>query len=189
MLLNQVGARRSAGGVFFDSLGRPSVGPLSLDAGRGDLGRGDLGRGDLGRGDLGRGDLGRGDLGRGDLGRGDLGGTILGRGDLGRGDLGGGDLFVGDPDEPFGELDFETAGDLAKTPPIEFRACVIGEELPRRADAVPPVRLDWTSPTVGAVAPVRDPARSRAGAHARGRRSRPRSWGSWTPWSVRSTTP
>ncbi|MCK7510069.1 MAG: hypothetical protein MZV70_42555 [Desulfobacterales bacterium] len=33
----------------------------------------------------------------------------LGRGDLGRGDLGGGDLFVGDPDSPGGELDFETA--------------------------------------------------------------------------------
>ena len=46
IVLNQVGARRSAGGLFFDSLGRPSVGPLSLDAGRGDLGRGDLGRGD-----------------------------------------------------------------------------------------------------------------------------------------------
>ena len=38
IVLNQVGARRSAGGLFFDSLGRPSVGPLSLDAGRGDLG-------------------------------------------------------------------------------------------------------------------------------------------------------
>ena len=151
LLLNQVGARRSAGGVFFDSLGRPSVGPLSLDAGRGDLGRGDLGRGDLGRGDLGRGDLGRGDLGRGDLGRGDLGGTILGRGDLGRGDLGGGDLFVGNPDEPFGELDFETAGDLAKTPPNEFRACVIGEDCPGGPTPFHRVRLDWTSPTVGGV--------------------------------------
>ena len=90
--------------------------------GRGDLGgeqgrRGPRAAGILGRGDLGRGDLGRGDLGRGDLGRGDLGRGDLGRGDLGRGDLGGGDLFVGDPDSPGGELDFETATDLAKTPP------------------------------------------------------------------------
>ena len=151
IVLNQVGARRSAGGLFFDSLGRPSVGPLSLDAGRGDLGRGDLGRGDLGRGDLGRGDLGRGDLGRGDLGRGDLG-TILGRGDLGRGDLGGGDLFVGDPGSPFGELDFDTAVDLGKTPPNEFRACVLGENCPTGATPLHRIRLDWTSPTVGAVA-------------------------------------
>ncbi|MGH9311064.1 MAG: Ig-like domain-containing protein [Vicinamibacterales bacterium] len=151
ILLNQVGSRRSAGGLFFDSAGRPSLGPLSLDAGRGDLGRGDLGRGDLGRGDLGRGDLGRGDLGRGDLGRGDLG-TVLGRGDLGRGDLGGGDLFVNNPDGPFGELDFDTAVELAKTPPNEFRACVLGENCPVGATPLHRIRLDWTSPTVGAVA-------------------------------------
>ncbi|HSP92861.1 MAG TPA: hypothetical protein VLN08_18245, partial [Vicinamibacterales bacterium] len=127
VLLNQIGARRNTGGVYADPEGYLFVGPLSLDSGRGDLGRGDLGRGDLGRGDLGRGDLGRGDLGRGDLGRGDLGrGDLgrgdLGRGDLGRGDLGGGDLFVGDPANPGGELDFETATDLARTPPNEFTA-------------------------------------------------------------------
>jgi hypothetical protein len=152
IVLNQVGARRSAGGLFFDSLDRAAVGPLSLDAGRGDLGRGDLGRGDLGRGDLGRGDLGRGDLGRGDLGRGDLGSSsILGRGDLGRGDLGGGDLFVGGPGEPIGELDFETAGDLAKTPPAEFRACVIGESCVGTETPLHRVRMDWTSPNVGGV--------------------------------------
>jgi VCBS repeat-containing protein len=150
MTLAQTGARRSAGGLFFDSEGNPSVGPMSLDAGRGDLGRGDLGRGDLGRGDLGRGDLGRGDLGRGDLGRGDLG-TIFGRGDLGRGDLGGGDLFVGDPSEPGGELDFETAVGLAKTPPTAFQACVLGETCIQGDTPLHRVRLDWTSPTVGAV--------------------------------------
>jgi hypothetical protein len=151
IVLNQTGARRSAGGLFVDSSGRYAVGPLSLDAGRGDLGRGDLGRGDLGRGDLGRGDLGRGDLGRGDLGRGDLG-TIFGRGDLGRGDLGGGDLFVGGPGEPGGELDIETAVGLAKTPPNEFRACVLGENCPEGETPLHKVRLDWTSATVGAIA-------------------------------------
>jgi VCBS repeat-containing protein len=154
--LNQLGGRRNTGGLLIDSAGGLYVGPLSLDAGRGDLGRGDLGRGDLGRGDLGRGDLGRGDLGRGDLGRGDLGrGDLgrgdLGRGDLGRGDLGGGDLFVGNPYQE-GELDAETAGDLARTPPNEFTACVIGENCP--PGPVTPlhaVRLGWTVPNVGGV--------------------------------------
>lgn len=135
IVLNQVGARRSAGGLFVDAAGRFAVGPLSLDAGRGDLGRGDLGRGDLGRGDLGRGDLG----------------TIFGRGDLGRGDLGGGDLFVGGPGEPGGELDFETAVFLAKTPPNQFRACVIGQDCPEGETPFHKVRLDWTTPTVGAI--------------------------------------
>ena len=151
IVMNQVGSRRTAGGLFIDAQGRPAVGPLSLDTGRGDLGRGDLGRGDLGRGDLGRGDLGRGDLGRGDLGRGDLG-TLFGRGDLGRGDLGGGDLFQGNPAEPWGEIDFVTAVDLAKAPPNQFSACVIGETC---AGVVVPrhrVRLEWTSPNIGGVA-------------------------------------
>ena len=162
LLVNQVGGRRSTGALYqLDASGRLAVGPLSLDSGRGDLGRGDLGRGDLGRGDLGRGDLGRGDLGRGDLGRGDLGrgdlGTMaLGRGDLGRGDLGGGDLFVGDPNNPGGELDFETAGDLAKTPPNTFDACVVGGDDSRYAcrDLQAPlhqVKLSWLSPNVGGV--------------------------------------
>jgi VCBS repeat-containing protein len=148
--LRQMASRRSGGGLFRNELDQYAMGPLSLDAGRGDLGRGDLGRGDLGRGDLGRGDLGRGDLGRGDLGRGDLG-TIFGRGDLGRGDLGGGDLFVGDPSEPFGELDADTAADLAKTPPGEFRACVLGESCAGGDTPLHRVRLDWIPPTVGAV--------------------------------------
>ena len=155
--LNQIGGRRNTGALFeVGSSGRLAVGPLSLDSGRGDLGRGDLGRGDLGRGDLGRGDLGRGDLGRGDLGRGDLGrgdlgNPALGRGDLGRGDLGGGDLFVGDPGSPGGELDFETAGDLARTPPTEFAACVIGEDCRAQASLLHQVRLEWKSPNVGGV--------------------------------------
>ncbi len=153
--LNQTGSRRSPGGLFVvDSTGHLALGPLSLDSGRGDLGRGDLGRGDLGRGDLGRGDLGRGDLGRGDLGRGDLGrgdlgNPALGRGDLGRGDLGGGDLFVGDPNNPGGELDFETATDLAKTPPNEFRACVVGVDCAPGTSALHQVSLDWKTPNVG----------------------------------------
>ena len=156
ILLNQLGARRNTGGLFVvGSAGQLLLGPLSLDSGRGDLGRGDLGRGDLGgeqgrgdlgrgdlgRGDLGRGDLGRGDLGRGDLGRGDLGRGDLGRGDLGRGDLGGGDLFVGDPDSPGGELDFETATDLAKTPPNEFTATV----------ATSGALASWKAPNIGGV--------------------------------------
>ena len=168
ILLNQIGARRSTGGLFVEEIlngvSKLFVGPLSLDAGRGDLGRGDLGRGDLGgeqgrgdlgrgdlgRGDLGRGDLGRGDLGRGDLGRGDLGRGDLGRGDLGRGDLGGGDLFVGNP-YPEGELDAETAGDLARTPPNEFTACVIGVDCPGSGTPLHAVSLGWTAPNVGGV--------------------------------------
>jgi hypothetical protein len=153
--LNQTGSRRSPGGLFVvDSTEHLALGPLSLDSGRGDLGRGDLGRGDLGRGDLGRGDLGRGDLGRGDLGRGDLGrgdlgNPALGRGDLGRGDLGGGDLFVGDPNNPGGELDFETATELAKTPPIEFHACVVGVDCATGTSSLHQVSLDWKTPNVG----------------------------------------
>jgi hypothetical protein len=155
ILLNQIGGRRNTGGLLLDSAGGLYVGPLSLDTGRGDLGRGDLGRGDLGRGDLGRGDLGRGDLGRGDLGRGDLGrGDLgrgdLGRGDLGRGDLGGGDLFVGNPYGE-GELDAETAGDLARTPPNTFTACVIGGDCPGSGSPLHARLLGWTAPNVGGV--------------------------------------
>ncbi len=121
--LNQIGSRRNVGGIFIDPVtGATVVGPLSLDSGKGDLGKGDLGKGDLGKGDLGKGDLGKGDLGKGDLGKGDLG-----KGDLGKGDLGGGDLFLFDPNNPGGELDATTAGDLGKAAPIEFTACVTGE--------------------------------------------------------------
>jgi hypothetical protein len=129
--LNQVGGRRAAGGPYIDSLGNFKLGPLSLDAGRADYGRGDYGRADYGRADYGRADYGRGDLGRGDYGRGDYGRADYGRadygrGDYGRGDYGGGDHFRGDPNNIGGELDAETAGHLAKTPPNEFTACIVG---------------------------------------------------------------
>jgi hypothetical protein len=158
--LTQVGGRRNVGALFIDLDGLPTLGPFSLDvgrgdAGRGDAGRGDAGRGDAGRGDAGRGDAGRGDAGRGDAGRGDAGRGDAGRGDAGRGDAGGGDLFDGDPNNPGGELDFETAVDLAKAPPNEFKACVIGGTGPDACtDQSTPlhrVRLDWKAPTVGGV--------------------------------------
>ncbi len=148
--LNQIGVRRNVGTLVpIPGTALFAVAPLSLDAGKGDLGKGDLGKGDLGKGDLGKGDLGKGDLGKGDLGKGDLG-----KGDLGKGDLGGGDLFVGDPKNPGGELDFVTAGDLAKTPPNQFRACVIGSDAGCTGTAAQfhRVRLDWTAPNVGGVA-------------------------------------
>ena len=148
--LNQVGSRRNIGGLYADSLGRLGVGPLSLDTGRGDFGRGDFGRGDFGRGDFGRGDFGRGDLGRGDFGRGDFGRGDFGRGDFGRGDFGGGDLFAGIPGLPGGELDFETATSLGKTPPTEFTACIVGA--PGCVGAEPnEVRTTWKSPNLGGV--------------------------------------
>ena len=129
--LNQLGGRRNTGGLFVvDSANHLLVGPLSLDSGRGDLGRGDLGRGDLGRGDLGRGDLGRGDLGRGDLG--------------------GGDLFVGNP-YPEGELDAATATALARTPPNEFTACVIGVSCTGATTATSGVLTGWKAPNIGGV--------------------------------------
>ena len=126
---------------------RLGVGPLSLSVGKGDLGKGDLGKGDLGKGDLGKGDLGKGDLGKGDLGKGDLG-----KGDLGKGDLGGGDLFGNDPNNPEGELDFETATDLARTPPNTFAACVAGVAgCGDLAAGLHDVVATWTTPNVGGV--------------------------------------
>ena len=129
--LNQVGARRNVGGPFFDSVGRQVLGPLSLNMGRWDFGRWDFAQADLGRGDFGSGDLGRGDLGQGDYGRWtsadgiSAAGTSVSRLTVAAtrpGYLGGGDLFVGDPNNYGGELDFETAADLAKTPPNTFDA-------------------------------------------------------------------
>lgn len=152
--LDQLGARRNVGGLYpIPGTTRFAVGPLSLSVGKGDLGTGDLGKGDLGKGDLGKGDLGKGDLGKGDLGKGDLGKGDLGKGDLGKGDLGGGDLFLGDPDNPGGELDFETASGLARTPPNEFAACVVGD-----GDCTAPaaqrhdVATRWSTAHVGGVA-------------------------------------
>ena len=162
---NQLGARRSIGGLFLDKLNRPTVGPLSLNAGKGDLGKGDLGKGDLGKGDLGKGDLGKGDLGKGDLGKGDLGAGIisinLGKGDLGKGDLGGGDLDVGSgvpgaPDQFVAlEIDFETAAATTggnPTPPSAVQACLTnGEGQCTGGSGDRPVRLNWLAPNVGEV--------------------------------------
>jgi VCBS repeat-containing protein len=158
--LNQIGSRRNVGGLFTLPNGSLYMGPMSLavgrgDTGRGDTGRGDTGRGDTGRGDTGRGDTGRGDTGRGDTGRGDTGRGDTGRGDTGRGDDGGGDLFsnVSDPSKSGGELDFETATDLAKTPPNEFAACVIGVDCTTGSPTTPlhSVSLGLAPPNVGNV--------------------------------------
>ncbi len=147
--LDQLGAARNVGGLFpLPGSNRFGVGPLSLAVGKGDLGKGDLGKGDLGKGDLGKGDLGKGDLGKGDLGKGDLG-----KGDLGKGDLGGGDLFLGDPNNPGGELDADTARDLARTPPNQFQACVVGAgNCAAPGAALHDVVARWTLPNVGGVA-------------------------------------
>ena len=159
--LNQIGVRRSVGGLFLDENGALALGPLSLDAGRSDYGRSDYGRSDYGRSDygrsdygsgLGRSDYGRSDYGRSDYGRSDYGRSDYGRGDDGRGDVGGGDLFVGDPSSPGGELDAETATDLAKTPPNEFRVCVIGVDVDcLDASASSGVVIGWKAPNIGGV--------------------------------------
>ncbi|MGE5200198.1 MAG: PxKF domain-containing protein, partial [Rhodospirillaceae bacterium] len=143
--LNQIGSRRNVGGLYLED-GVWTVGPMSLAVGRGDTGRGDTGRGDTGRGDTGRGDTGRGDTGRGDTGRGDTG-----RGDTGLGDNGGGDLFANDPNNVGGELDFETATDLAKTPPNAFTACVIGVDCTGVAAPLHGVSLEWAASNLGNV--------------------------------------
>ena len=118
--LNQLGGARNVGGPFIDKDGHRAFGPLSADLARADWARADWARADWGRGDD------------------------------GRGDLGGGDLFVGNLDNPGGELDFETATDLAKTPPNEFTACVIGD-----ACAAPPatsgVVASWKASNIGGV--------------------------------------
>ncbi len=164
--LNQVGARRNVGGAYFDRDGHQVLGPLSISMGRWDFGRwdfassdlgrwdfgvGDASRGDLGQGDYGRWDFGRWDFGRWDFGRWDFGQPTDGRGDDARGYLGGGDLFVNDPNNPGGELDFETAADLAKTPPNEFTACVIGVDCVGLVSPNHRVRVGWTATNVGGV--------------------------------------
>ena len=155
ILLNRIGARRNTGGVYADPEGYLFVGPLSLDSGRGDLGRGDLGAWQPGPRDLGRGDLGRGGprprgprpRGPGQPpGRGDLG-----RGDLGRGDLGGGDLFVGDPDSPGGELDFETATRIGEDAAERVHGVRDWRGLSELGTPLHAVSLGWTAPNVGGV--------------------------------------
>src|SRR5262245_11150041 len=169
--LNEIGARRNVGGYYRDAQGRNAVGPMSLDIGRGDIGRGDIGRGDIGRGDIGRGDIGRGDIGRGDIGGGNIGRGDIGRGDIGRGDIGrglfgGGDTQVGGVDEPFAELDLETA--LASegqtpsndgtppppTPPTALAACLTtGADYACASEGGNiPVRLGWEAPHLGSPA-------------------------------------
>ena len=180
--LNQVGARRNVGGPFFDRAGRQVLGPLSISMGRWDFGRwdfassdlgrwdfgvGDASRGDLGQGDYGRWDFGRWDFGRWDFGRWDFGQPASGRGDDARGYLGGGDMFVGDPNNTGGELDFETAVDLAKTPPNEFGACVIGVDCVGFVSPNHQVRATWTATNVGGVAQYVRLSREWPGAAAR----------------------
>jgi hypothetical protein len=159
--LNQIGVRRAIGGLFLDKNQTLAMGPLSLDSGRSDYGRSDYGRSDYGRSDygrsdygsaLGRSDYGRSDYGRSDYGRSDYGRSDYGRGDEGRGDYGGGDLFAGDPTSPGGELDATTAADLARTPPTEFRACVIGVgACTASTGSLHDVRTDFKAPNVGGV--------------------------------------
>jgi hypothetical protein len=153
VFLNQLGGRRSSGGFYIDTSNRKAVGPLSLDIGRGDIGRGDIGRGDIGRGDIGRGDIGRGDIGRGDIDRGDIGRGDIGRGDIGRGDFGGGDLDVGAPNEPFTELDLETAQALGNAPPSGLKVCQVNSGEGCSSDGYSGLRyrLTWEAPIVGAV--------------------------------------
>ena len=159
--LNQIGARRNVGGPFFETPGRQVLGPLSISMGRwdfgrwdfasADLGRWDFGHGDASRGDLGQGDYGRWDFGRWDFGRWDFGQPTSGRGDDARGYLGGGDMFVGDPNNTGGELDFETATDLARTPPNEFQACMIGVDCVGTPSPFHRVLARWTASNVGGV--------------------------------------
>jgi len=53
-------------------------------------------------------------------------------------------------------VDATTAGDLAKAPPTEFKACVIGgagaDACTSQSTPLHRVRLDWKSPNVGNVA-------------------------------------
>ena len=167
--LNQVGAGRNVGGPFIDANGYRAFGPLSADLARADWARADWARadwaradwaradwaradwaradwGDLSQGDtvrygLARADWARADWARADWARADWARADWGRGDDGRGDFGGGDLFVGNPDNPGGELDFETATELAKTPPNEFTATV----------AASGALASWKAPNIGGV--------------------------------------
>jgi hypothetical protein len=148
LFLNQTGIRRNVGALYVDAAtSLLTVGPTSINTGKGDLGKGDLGKGDLGKGDLGKGDLGKGDLGKGDLGKGDLG-----KGDLGKGDLGGGDLFLNDPNNPPGEIDAEIAADLNRTPPNVFQACVSGVDCETSTAPRHDIQISFESPNVAGVA-------------------------------------
>ncbi|BCS31774.1 hypothetical protein TBR22_A09780 [Luteitalea sp. TBR-22] len=172
--LNQVGSRRNVGGQYRKANGTLAVGALSLSMGKLDLGLTDLGKLDLDAGkldldagkldldagklDLGKLDLSLGklDLGKLDLGKLDLdlGAAQEGSGDIGRGDFGGGDLFVNDPENPLGEIDASMAADLARTPPNEFRVCVVGVDAGCAAPGAGPsdVVARFNAPNIGGVA-------------------------------------
>jgi hypothetical protein len=159
IFLNQIGSRRNVGGIYADpaASGRLTLGPLSLDVGRSDIGRSDIGRSDIGRSDIGRSDIGRSDIGSGDLGQGDTGRSDIGRSDIGRSDIGrglfgGGDLDVGGANEPFGEIDLETARAVtgnAPTPPDGLRACLTSNGECASQGGGTPVLLNWQAPHVG----------------------------------------
>jgi hypothetical protein len=172
--LNQIDARRNVGGPFIDRDGYRAFGPLSADLARADWARADWARADWARADWARADWARADWGdlsqgdtvrygfaradwaradwaRADWARADWARADWGRGDDGRGDLGGGDLFVGDPNNPGGELDFETATALAKTPPNEFTACVIGVTCSEETSAASGVFTSLRAPNIGDV--------------------------------------
>jgi hypothetical protein len=159
LFLNQIGSRRNVGGIFPDPAanGRLTLGPLSLDVGRSDIGRSDIGRSDIGRSDIGRSDIGRSDIGSGDLGQGDTGRSDIGRSDIGRSDIGrglfgGGDLDVGGANEPFGEIDLETAKAVtgnAPTPPDGLQACLANDGRCASEGGGTPVLLNWQAPHVG----------------------------------------
>ena len=143
--LNQIGSRRNIGALYaVPGTNLIGVGPLSIGMTKGDLTKGDLTKGDLTKGDLTKGDLTKGDLTKGDLTKGDLG-----SGDLGKGDGGGGDLFRdGDPNTPDGEPDFEMVGDLNRTPPIGFDACVSGVDCSPSTAPLHDVQTKWEFPNV-----------------------------------------
>jgi hypothetical protein len=174
--LNQVGSRRNVGGQFRLADGTLAFGPLSLALGKLDLSPGDPGKLDLDTGkldldagkldlDAGKLDLGKLDLSLGkldleagklDLGKLDLdlGAAQVGSGDIGRGDFGGGDLFVNDPENPLGEIDATVAAETDRTPPVDFRACVVGVDADCAAPGAGPsdVVARFKAPVVGGVA-------------------------------------
>ena len=135
IVLNQVGARRSAGGLFSDSLGRPSVGrcrSTPVEAISGEAIRDEatwvaaIWAAATWAAAISSEAIGRGDLG-----------TILGRGDLGRGDLGGGDLSLAIRARPLASwtsIPRSISEDAAeRVPSVRAR-----EELPHRRDTPSP---------------------------------------------------
>jgi hypothetical protein len=150
--LNQVGTRRNVGAKYIDSTGAYLTGPFSIGTGKSEFGKYEFGKYEFGKYEFGKYEFGVGpsEPVGGDLNQGDMGKSEFGSGDFGKGDGGGGDLFRGDPKA--GELDAETAGDLAKTPPNRFRACVSGETCNPSTAPLHDVQIEFQSPNVGGVA-------------------------------------